>query len=78
MKLEIESAAETFAESQSPGAVDACAKGSVQDELLAAGFVEETLGDDELVRRHGAERSGSGAEIGSGLAFEFIDIFAHG
>ena len=48
-------AAEALAQRQSPGLVDASAEGRVNDELHAAAFVEEALGDDRLLRRHGAQ-----------------------
>ena len=44
LQLEIEGAAEALAQRQAPGAVDARAEGRVEDELHAAGFVEEALG----------------------------------
>ena len=46
LQLEIEAAAEALAQRQSPGFVDAAAEGRVDDELHAAAFVEEALGDD--------------------------------
>ena len=52
LQLEIEGAAEALAQRQSPGFVDAAAKGRVDDELHAAAFVEKALGDDGLLRRN--------------------------
>ena len=46
LQLEVEAAAEAFAQRESPGLIDAAAEGSVQDELHAAAVVEEALGDD--------------------------------
>ena len=46
LQFEVEAAAEALAQGESPGAVDAGAEGSVDDELHAAAFVEEALGDD--------------------------------
>ena len=48
LQLEVEAAAETLAQREAPGLVDAAAEGSVEDELLAAALVEEALGDDGL------------------------------
>ncbi len=45
LQFEIEGAAEALAQRQSPGAVDAGAEGGVENELHAAGLVEESLGD---------------------------------
>ena len=46
LQLEVERPAEALAQRQSPGAIDARAERSVDDELHAAAFVEEALGDD--------------------------------
>src|SRR5271170_7810820 len=46
LQLEVERTAETFAQRESPGFVDAAAKGRVDYQLHAAAFVEEALGDD--------------------------------
>ena len=46
LQLEVEGAAELLAQRQAPGAVDARAERRVDDELHAAGLVEEALGDD--------------------------------
>jgi hypothetical protein len=50
LQLEVEGDAEAFAEGEPPGAVDPGAEGGVDDELLAAAFVEEALEDDVLLR----------------------------
>ena len=49
LQFEVEGAAEALAQRQSPGLVDASAKRRVNDELHAAGFIEETFGDDRLL-----------------------------
>ena len=59
LQLEIEAAAETLAQRQSPGLVDASAERRVDDQLHAAAFVEETLGNDRVLRGHGAEDGAS-------------------
>ncbi len=46
LELEVEAAAEAFAEGEAEGFVDAAAEGSMEDELHAAAVVEEALGDD--------------------------------
>ena len=46
LQLEVERAAEALAQRQAPGAVDAAAERRVDDELHAAGFVEEALEHD--------------------------------
>src|SRR5262249_5372051 len=55
LQFKIEAAAETLAQRESPGLVDASAEGRVNHELHAAAFVEEALGDDCLLRGHGAK-----------------------
>ena len=55
LEFEIETAAETFAQGQSPGLVDACAKRRMNDELHAAAFIEEALRDDRLLGGYGAQ-----------------------
>ena len=49
LQFEVEGAAEALAQRQSPGFVDAAAEGRVNDQLHAAAFVEEALGDDGLL-----------------------------
>ena len=56
LQLEIELAAEALAQRQAPGAVDAAAEGRMDDELHAAGLVEEALEHDGVLRRQAAER----------------------
>ena len=68
LQLEVEGAAEAFAQREAPGAVDARSEGRVQDQLHAARFVEEAFGDDRMRRRHGAERCRAGLQIGDGLS----------
>src|SRR5271170_6070308 len=55
LQLEVERTAETFAQRESPGFVDAAAKGRVDYQLHAAAFVEEALGDDGGLRWDGAQ-----------------------
>ena len=56
LQFEIERAAEALAQRQSPGAIDARSERRMDDELHAAGFVEEALGDDGRLRRQRAQR----------------------
>ena len=68
LELEVEAAAEAFAKGESPGAVDACAEGRVDDELHAAALVEEALGDDGALGGDGAEDGAAFRDVGGELA----------
>ena len=68
LQFEVEAAAEAFAECEAPGFVDAAAEGSVEDELHAAAFVEETLGDDGGFGGDGSEDGAAGDDVGDELA----------
>jgi hypothetical protein len=50
LELEVEAPAEPLAQAEAPGAVDPPAEGRVEDELRAAGLVEEALGDHRVER----------------------------
>src|SRR5262249_42510881 len=63
LQLEVEGAAEALAQAQAPGAVDAAAEGRMDDELHAAGLVEEALEHQRLLRRQCAERGARGGEV---------------
>ena len=63
LQLEVEADAEALAQGEAPGAVDAGAERGVDDQLLAAGFVEEALEDDIGVGGHDAERVLGRAEV---------------
>src|SRR5262245_58587045 len=63
LELEIELAAEAFAQSEPPGAVDAAAIGRMDHELHAARLVEEALKNESLERRQRAKRTIGGAEV---------------
>ncbi len=63
LQLEIELAAESFAQGEAPGAVDTAAERRMDDELHAARFVEEALEDDRILRRQAIERAHRGGEI---------------
>jgi hypothetical protein len=67
LEFEVEAAAEAFAEGEAPGLVDAAAEGRVEDELLAATFVEEALGDDGCLGGNGAEDGTAGDDVGDEL-----------
>ena len=56
LELEVELPAEALAQREAPRLVDAAAERRVQDQLHAAGLVEEALEDERLLRRHRAER----------------------
>src|SRR5208283_5887170 len=63
LQLKIELAAIALTQRQAPGAVDAAAKRRMDDELHAAGLVEEALQHHRILRRHAAERRNGGGEI---------------
>src|SRR5688572_10809332 len=67
LQLEVEALAELLAQREAPGAVDAAAERRVQDELHAAGFVEEALQHQRVLRRHHAQRALRLAEVGRDL-----------
>ena len=55
LQFEIEAAAKALAQRQSPGLVDASAKGRVDDQLHPAALVEKSFGDDRRLRGHIAQ-----------------------
>ena len=67
LQLEVEAAAEAFAEGEAPGFVDAAAEGGVEDELHAAAVVEEALGDDGGFGGNGSEDGAAGDDVGDEL-----------
>ena len=67
LQLEVEAAAEAFAQREAPGLVDAAAEGGVEDELHAAAFVEEALGDDGGFGGDGSEDGAAGDDVGDEL-----------
>ena len=68
LQLKIELAAETFAQRQSPGAIEPAAKRRMQDELHAAAVVEEPFENQIVLRRHDAEH-----DLGAGQIID--DLF---
>ena len=71
LQLEIELAAEALAQRQAPGAVEAAAEGRMDHQLHAAGFVEEALHHDALLRRQRAERAQRARQVVDDLARGF-------
>src|SRR5262245_53732739 len=63
LQLEIELAAEAFSQRQPPGAIDTAAEGGMDDELHAAGFVEEALQNDVALRGQTTKRGARRGEI---------------
>src|SRR5260370_20722554 len=63
LQLAITSAAETFTESQAPGAIQASAEGRMNHHMRAAIFIEKTFHDYLLLRRHYSQRQLCGAKI---------------
>src|SRR5262245_14508238 len=56
LQLEIELTAEAFSKRERPRLVDAAAEGRMEDELHAAGFIEEALEHERLLRRNDPKR----------------------
>ena len=67
LELEVEANAEALAQGEAPGAVDARAEGGVDDELHAAGFVEEALEDDIGLGGDEADAVALGADVADDL-----------
>src|SRR3979490_2890074 len=63
LQFEIERPAETLAQGQSPRTIHAAAEGGMNDQLHAAGFVEETLENDRVEWGQAAERRAAGAQV---------------
>ena len=63
LQLEIERAAKTFSQGESPRPIDSIAKWRMQDELHSAGLVKETFHHQSLLRRNCAERAISVGEV---------------
>src|SRR5262245_19895105 len=57
LQLEVELAAETLAQRQPPRLVHAAAEGRMQNELHAAGLIEESLEDERLLRGNRSQRA---------------------
>src|SRR5689334_24720002 len=67
LELEVEGTAKTFAESEPPRFVDARSERPMDDELHAAAFVEEALGNDGGLRWDRAEQRTAGHNVFDGL-----------
>ena len=63
LQLEVEGAAEAFAQRQPPRFVDACAERRMDDELHATAFIEEALGDDGLLSGNFAQHGAAGDHV---------------
>ena len=63
LQLEVERAAKTFAQHQSEGAVDARAKRRVNHQVHIAGFVEEALEHQPLLRGQQPEHGLGGGQV---------------
>ena len=68
LQFEVEAAAETLAQREPPGLVDAASKGRMQDELHAAALIEEALGDDGGAGGNGSQDRAAGDDVGNKLA----------
>ncbi|MCY1409200.1 hypothetical protein D9M71_245400 [compost metagenome] len=55
LQFEVERAAEAFAQGQAPGAIEAAAKGRMNDQLGAAGFIEKTFHHQRVLRGQGTQ-----------------------
>ena len=67
LQLDVEAAAEALPERKAPRAVDPRAERRVQHQLHPAALVEEALGHHRPVRRHGAQWTRAGADVGDRL-----------
>src|SRR5205807_1402174 len=67
LQFKIEGNAETLAQCQSPGLVDAGAKGGMDHKLHAAAFVKETLSNDALHGGHGSQHRPASNDVFNGL-----------
>src|SRR4051812_9810080 len=67
LQLKIEAAAETLAQRQSPSFVDAGAEWSVDDQLHAAAFIEEALGNNCALCGNSSEDGASFKNVLNGL-----------
>src|SRR3954449_13535956 len=63
LELEIELAAESLTEREPPRLVDTASEGRVQHELHAAGFIEEALEHERLLRRDDTKRPVAFSEV---------------
>src|SRR2546421_11118476 len=63
LQLEVELAAEAFAQCQTPGAVDAAAIEGMDHQLHAPGFVEESLEYERALCRHAPKSSPPAMQI---------------
>src|SRR5579863_2259572 len=52
LQFKVERTAEALAERESPSFIDTSAERRVDDQLHSAALIEETFGDDGLLRRH--------------------------
>src|SRR5438045_9486372 len=57
LQLEIERTTKTLSQCETPRPIDSAAERRVQSQLRPAGFVEETLNQQSLLRRNCAQRS---------------------
>ncbi len=63
LQLEVELPAEALAQREPPRPIETASERRVDDELHAAGFVEEPLENDRRLRGHRAERRAAGREV---------------
>src|SRR4051794_24888023 len=63
LELEIELAAEALTQREPPGLVDTASERRVQHELHAAGFIEEALEHERLLRRDDTKRPVAFSEV---------------
>src|SRR5258708_35915859 len=67
LQFKIEGTAEALAQGESPSAVDPRSEGRMNDELHAARFIEEALGDDGALVGHRPKSNQSGFNVLCGL-----------
>src|SRR5206468_10386879 len=68
LQFEIERAAKTFSQRQTPGAIDSIAERRMQDQLHSTRFIEETLHYQSLLRRNRVQGAIGIREIVSNLS----------
>src|SRR5580700_1285545 len=59
LQFKIKTAAEALPQRQSPCLVDSSTERRVDHQLHSTAFIEETFGDDRLLRGHGSEHGAS-------------------
>ena len=67
LQFEVERPAETLAQGETPGAVDARAERRMNDKLHAAAFIEKSFGDNDVLAGNDAQGALTGVDVFDGL-----------